>query len=317
MIATYQGANRDAETHLTEGLAGCREQNDALHAAHALLGLGALAAVQGDHDRGAALMEESLAVAQTVPDRRMAEIMAGLALMNLAVVDRTRGAPSLAAERFGEALRLVREGGYTAGTIQALEGLGDLARDQGDHARALGYYREALGLGRSRPATRVVNDLIEDVALLAAAVGQAERSARLLGAAAARRERVGLRIRLTSDQVAQEQAMATARAALGPPAFEAAWAAGRNLDPAQAVAEALVPLVPAGSPGVALTAREVEILRLLVDGQTDSAIAGALFLSVRTVENHVARIFAKFGVHTRTAAVTAAIAAGLVEPPPA
>ena len=44
---------------------------------------------------------------------------------------------------------------------------------------------------------------------------------------------------------------------------------------------------------------------------TDPAIAAALFLSVRTVENHVAHILAKLGVRTRTAA---AAAAGLVDP---
>ena len=65
-----------------------------------------------------------------------------------------------------------------------------------------------------------------------------------------------------------------------------------------------------------LTVREAEILPFLVVGETNSAIAGALFLSVRTVENHVARIFAKLGVRTRTAAATAAITAGLVAPPP-
>ncbi len=45
---------------------------------------------------------------------------------------------------------------------------------------------------------------------------------------------------------------------------------------------------------------------------TDPQIADTLFISVRTVENHVAHILAKLGVHTRTAAASAAIAAGLV-----
>jgi len=65
---------------------------------------------------------------------------------------------------------------------------------------------------------------------------------------------------------------------------------------------------------VKLSAREHEVLRLLVVGKPDREIAEALFLSVRTVERHVARIFAKLGVRTRTAAVSAAIAAGLVAP---
>ena len=59
-----------------------------------------------------------------------------------------------------------------------------------------------------------------------------------------------------------------------------------------------------------------DILRLLATGLPDRAIAEALFLSVRTVEAHVARILAKLGVHTRTAAVAAALADGLAEPRP-
>jgi DNA-binding NarL/FixJ family response regulator len=68
--------------------------------------------------------------------------------------------------------------------------------------------------------------------------------------------------------------------------------------------------------GVSLTRRETEILRLLAGGMTDPAIAQELFISVRTVENHVARIFAKLGVRTRTAAATTAIATGLIDPTP-
>jgi DNA-binding NarL/FixJ family response regulator len=46
---------------------------------------------------------------------------------------------------------------------------------------------------------------------------------------------------------------------------------------------------------------------------TNPDIAAALFLSVRTVENHVAHILTKLGVRTRTAAATAA---GLDAPAP-
>jgi DNA-binding NarL/FixJ family response regulator len=107
--------------------------------------------------------------------------------------------------------------------------------------------------------------------------------------------------------------VAASRSALGEPAFAAAWAAGRLLTPAQAVAEALEPFPPAKARGAVLTPRETEILRLLAAGMTDPAIAAALYISVRTVESHVTRIFAKLDVHTRTAAAAAAIAAGLVD----
>jgi DNA-binding NarL/FixJ family response regulator len=48
-----------------------------------------------------------------------------------------------------------------------------------------------------------------------------------------------------------------------------------------------------------LTVREVEVLALVSEGLTDSAIAARLVLSRRTVEHHVASILAKLGVASR------------------
>jgi predicted ATPase/DNA-binding CsgD family transcriptional regulator len=314
MIEVHQGANHEAVAHLTEGVAGCRDQGDAFQVARGLHGLGALAIARGDHAGGRAFLEESLAAARVVPDRRLAGILAGWGLMNLAVTSRAQGEHTLAAEQIEAALRLEREAGYTAGIIMALGDLGDLARERSDHAQAMEHYREALELGRNNPGTRVVSDVIEGVALVAIAGGDAERGASLLGAAEAQRERIGLHYRVTMNEAALEQAVVASRAALGAERFAAVWSAGRTLTPRQAVAAALGPFVPpANSSGVSLTPRETEILRLLASGETDPAIAATLFLSVRTVENHVARIFTKLGVRTRTAAASVAIASGLIE----
>ncbi len=51
-----------------------------------------------------------------------------------------------------------------------------------------------------------------------------------------------------------------------------------------------------------LTARELEVLRLVAAGQTNKAIASELVLSERTVERHVSNIFTKLGVSSRSAA---------------
>jgi ATP/maltotriose-dependent transcriptional regulator MalT len=51
-----------------------------------------------------------------------------------------------------------------------------------------------------------------------------------------------------------------------------------------------------------LTAREVEVLRLVSTGTTNKAIAGELFVSERTVDRHVSNILAKLGVSSRSAA---------------
>jgi non-specific serine/threonine protein kinase len=313
-IEAYQGAVPEAVAHLTQGLAASHDQGQAFTEAHALLGLGALAIAQGDHDRGAALLETSISTARTVPDQRLAAIMIGWGLANLAMIPRTAGDFALATERLEAALQQVREAGYVLGSILILGDLGDLARDQGDFERAMARYREALALGQTNPGTRVVFDVIEAVGIMATATGEAERGAMLLGAAEALRERIGLRFRVHENEAALEQAVAASRATLGEQRFATEWSVGRTLTPAAAVAAALAPGSSRAGDGVMLTPREAEILRLLAAGMTDPAIAAALFISVRTVENHVARIFAKLGVHTRTAAVTTAIAAGLVDP---
>jgi DNA-binding CsgD family transcriptional regulator len=67
----------------------------------------------------------------------------------------------------------------------------------------------------------------------------------------------------------------------------------------------------AAAPG-GLSAREVEVLRLVAAGQTNRAIADALTISERTVDRHVSNIFAKLDVSTRAAATAFAYEHGLV-----
>jgi DNA-binding NarL/FixJ family response regulator len=73
------------------------------------------------------------------------------------------------------------------------------------------------------------------------------------------------------------------------------------------------PTPPPADParGTGLTPRELEILGLIVEGRANREIAEALFVSPRTVENHVTSILAKLGVPSRTAAVATARRLGL------
>jgi DNA-binding CsgD family transcriptional regulator len=66
------------------------------------------------------------------------------------------------------------------------------------------------------------------------------------------------------------------------------------------------PRHPAG-----LSAREVEVLRLVADGLTDAEVAERLFLSRRTVSTHLTSIYTKLGVSSRAAATRFAVENGL------
>jgi len=120
-----------------------------------------------------------------------------------------------------------------------------------------------------------------------------------------------------------EREAATVRARLGETLFAAHWTAGQAMTLEQAIAYALstpdTPDAPRGastdnrvapSPPIdaaGLTAREVEVLRLMTLGLTYAQIAEQLVISRRTVNAHVTSIFSKLGVTSRAAATRFAI----------
>jgi DNA-binding CsgD family transcriptional regulator len=61
-----------------------------------------------------------------------------------------------------------------------------------------------------------------------------------------------------------------------------------------------------------LTPREMEVLHLIAQGETDQRIADRLYLSRRTVSSHVSNILAKLDVPSRRAAVITAARIGLL-----
>jgi DNA-binding NarL/FixJ family response regulator len=97
-------------------------------------------------------------------------------------------------------------------------------------------------------------------------------------------------------------------------AVKAVAAGGKVLAPD--IAAKVVAQVASGKPAAAqeqveaLTDREVTVLRLAALGWTNKAIAAELVISDRTVQGHLANIYSKIGVTTRTEAVTKALKFG-------
>jgi DNA-binding NarL/FixJ family response regulator len=95
------------------------------------------------------------------------------------------------------------------------------------------------------------------------------------------------------------------RSTLGAGRFDAESDAGQRLTRNAALALALgEPTTPAGQPhnpeSAPLTKREFEVAQLVAGGLTNKQIGARLFISGRTVENHVRNILNKMGFNTRT-----------------
>jgi DNA-binding NarL/FixJ family response regulator len=154
-----------------------------------------------------------------------------------------------------------------------------------------------------------------------AARGEFRWAAQLWGAAEALHEAIAIPLP-PADRAEYEQAVQSARAQLGASAFAAAWQEGRTMTPGQALAaqgQVTIPTpTPAGSLSTpptktshtypaGLTAREVEVIRLVVEGMTNAQIAEQLTISLHTVNAHVRSIFNKLDVSSRNAMTRFAI----------
>ena len=84
-------------------------------------------------------------------------------------------------------------------------------------------------------------------------------------------------------------------------------------------------MVPAARPALTVTAggafelsaRELEVARLVADGLSNPAIASALFISVPTVKTHVSHILAKLGLDSRVQLASWVAGRGAGPPAPA
>ncbi|MEZ4563516.1 MAG: LuxR C-terminal-related transcriptional regulator [Thermomicrobiales bacterium] len=338
LIEFLRGEMTDTARHSTEGLRLCRESGEtwsttglpaspthtpdpqslrALTEAFAHYALGVATFHLGEASQAADCFEEGRVTSGSIPDPRLSALMMGNCTRSLGIVAGERGDYDEAARLYDAVLLLCQSIDFLPGIRRAQGDLAYLALQRGDYASALERFKEILAHEGLSPSPLALYDDLRGAATAAAFLECSERAVRCLAAAEALGERLGLDTSIPSEQAARDGALAAAQRAIGEPAFRRSWEEGRSLLPGQAIAqllEAPVSTEPPAAP-VILSERELEVLRLLVAGQTDRVIGDALFISHRTVEFHVSRIIAKLGVSKRSGAVAAALAAGLVEPP--
>ncbi|MDP9358228.1 MAG: LuxR C-terminal-related transcriptional regulator [Chloroflexota bacterium] len=308
-----QGDLANAEFIGEQSLTLFREDGDAMGEFEALSLLGFVTEDRGEFSRSLALREEALHILRQLDE----PIRTGWAMRSVGATLHLCGDTEAAEAILGDALALFRQERSEHGAGLVLSDLATIAYGRGEYARAAELWQEQLHL------TWNVWDLrwsLECLGFIAVACGEADRGVRLLGAAEAVRERLGTAVP-PSEVPQHEASAAAARSALGEAMFAAAWEAGRRMSPEEARVEAAqvarTPQPPTHEHAATsasthgLTSRELDVLALLVEGRSNREIAEALFVSPRTVDNHVTNILAKLEVKSRTAAVAAARRLGL------
>jgi predicted ATPase/DNA-binding CsgD family transcriptional regulator/tetratricopeptide (TPR) repeat protein len=314
--ATEQGQYEQAQALLAESLVLYQELGDTQRLAWVRYLLARLLFVwRQDRALARRLAEQSLGRFRERGDTPYSVYPLGL----LGLIHLEQGELAAARRLLEESLAIGKQTGVETDAIELCLGLARLLAVQGDVAAARRMYHEGLTLlFECKVYKEGVAASLEGLAALEAGQGEPLQAVQLWGAAAALREAIGAPMHPV-HRASYEHTLAHARTALDGQAFRAAWAEGRSMTPEQifAIQELDTPGVSPISPASAtqpavpaqalLTKREREVLRLLTEGLTNPQIAERLVVSVPTVSTHVASIFNKLGVTSRSAATRYAV----------
>lgn len=279
-VLLWHGDLREAEAELQAAVAELsllRPGRDV----DALVRLAELRRRQGRHAETRAALERS-------GGHRLHALVAGLSALDHGDAAGAAECAERFLRRIGDADRFER--------VAGLELLVRAALAAGDRPRAEGAAAEMAQIAAQAPNAPLRAACLMAQARLAAAAGDdtaavaaAEDAADLLDAAGAR-----------YDAALARRELAAALVRRGDPTRAAAVAAA-----ADDALRALGAAVPAALAAGGLSPREAQVLRLVARGMGNDDIARELVLSVRTVERHVANVYAKIGASGRTARAAA------------
>src|SRR6266567_4631695 len=310
LVILYQGEYARVHPLAEQAVEILRELGDTTGVAMALMTLAQVVFWQGNLARAQTLAEEVLARASETGITSVEALALALqGEITLAQGEATTA--HLLIEQSHTLWQEVGNQGMLAGTRSLL---GRVLAAQGDHTAARTVYEESLLRGL---AVVNITPTLADLAVVATAQGETTWATRLLAAAAALRDSLGAPLPAVY-RADYERSVAAAQAQLGEQAFAVVWAEGRGMTWEQALAargpvtipRETHPAPPAKSPATypdGLTAREVEVLRLLAQGLTDAQIAAQLIISPRTVNTHLKAIYGKIQVSSRSAATRYAL----------
>lgn len=295
-LATDQGDRATALPRLDEALAAARATGDRSREADALLARGRTRGVIGDPAGARDDVEEAIAIHEGSGDA----VGLAIALWLGGAMAHFAGELEAARDRLEACEQRCAECGQPVISARAEYLLGAVRMDLGELSGA------EAALAQAVPAVVEVGDrfglpiALTILAGLAAKRSRPRTALRLTGAAFAH-EQADQTYRPQFIRILLEGWLAPVRAQVGSAAIRL-QVEGRTMEISELIAAGLDPRPEdpwhlGTSP--ALTEREREIAILAAQGLTNRQIAGHLVLSVRTVETHVSRVFAKLGFNTR------------------
>ncbi len=304
--------------------------HDLLLRANALLMLPWGLAYQGDVAEARTLAEEGIASAEELGDVYLGASYVGLMVANLAAGDGAKAMEAANAgwSRLGDLYGTASINSAYIAHVALANGDLDAARRWADESasKTTGWYQAAALIARARIAmaddeperahrdahealacsTAVgaygcVADNLEILADVAVAAAGHREAARLLGAAEAIRQRTG-EVRFAVYHAGFEASVEALRNAMSDYDFESAWAEGTALSTTEAIAYAQRGRGERKRPSsgwASLTPAELEVVRLVSEGLGNKDIASRLFVSPRTVQSHLTRVYTKLELSSR------------------
>jgi predicted ATPase/DNA-binding CsgD family transcriptional regulator len=322
VLFVSQGDQARAHTLLEECLALYRELGDKEDMADCFSLLSQLALSQGDTDTARSLAEESLTLSREIGDREgIVESQPYLARVLAA-----QGNHAAARDLYEESLIVAEKMGNKINIAICLEGLAEVAVAQGDGEASLaGTHSEELPSLWAARLWGAAESLRETIGAPLPAVDRATNEPAVAHARAQSDAQVFVNAwnegRTLSREGASVAQIITKSALHGvpPPSAEkpTEQRTPAKIQPVVSVPTNTQPAAPtppkkAVSYPDELSAREVDVLRLVALGWSNAQIAEHLVISARTVNSHLTSIYRKIQVTSRSAATRYAIEHGLV-----
>ncbi len=321
-VLYYQGKLDEAERHWEEARAILATLGDTTMEAIVSSNLGSVSFERGDFERAEQRLRRALVLQRQIKASRDLPFT----LVNLGEVWCRLGDYTLSHECYAEAIALARQAAYTVLEGIALNGVATMKLAQGDIPGAASLVLESTRIVAEAGDQRCVVDNAELLSAVCSKRDDHASAVAFMAAAASVRAELGAEpnpIRVAD----LDKIETTARAALSDQEYARSWETGSQLNfdalvrrigivARELIGKQRTYSVPDPSTDQIadhnLTVREIEVLRLLAQGNSTREISETLFISPRTAATHITNILGKLDMSSRTAAVAYAMRTGLV-----